>query len=258
MQTYESPVHESIPQFFNGKVNWTFSYHTKSEIQWRTAFYVPRGKYKQGPYIFPDGEDGEKYTLQLKNAIHDVDLSKKLKPVLWMVSNCSPRKRRDYTRELQRKGLTIDIFGGCGKPDPCKNNQSCLINMYTKYYFYLAFENSQCEDYITEKSWRALTWGMVPVVLGPSIQNYKRRLPPDSFIHIDNFTGPVQVVDHIHYLLKNKDAYYKYHAWRNKYDIINFEQFLWACDVCKKINDAPNEAPKNISDWWTRNIQCQV
>ena len=32
--------------------------------------------------------------------------------------------------------------------------------------FYLAFENSHCQDYITEKFWRALDKGIVPIVMG--------------------------------------------------------------------------------------------
>ncbi len=43
----------------------------------------------------------------------------------------------------------IDVFGACGRQDPCRRNDSCLENMFHKYKFYLAFENSFCEDYIT-------------------------------------------------------------------------------------------------------------
>ena len=33
--------------------------------------------------------------------------------------------------------------------------------MRRKYKFYLAFENSLCQEYITEKFWKALTDGLV-------------------------------------------------------------------------------------------------
>ena len=164
VQTFESPVHETIPGFFNGKANWTFSYHTKSEIQWRMGFYVPRGKYDKGPYFIPAGNAGKKYITQLRAtsnnfAMKEIQSNKKEKGVLWIVSNCGPKKRKAYVKELKRMGLKIDIFGGCGKPDPCKRNTTCLHNIFAKYSFYLAFENSQCEDYISEKTWKMSEMG---------------------------------------------------------------------------------------------------
>lgn len=265
VQTFESPVHETIPGFFNGKANWTFSYHTKSEIQWRMGFYVPRGKYDKGPYFIPAGNAGKKYITQLRAtsnnfAMEEILSNKKEKGVLWIVSNCGPQKRKAYVKELKRMGLKIDIFGGCGKPDPCKRNTTCLHNIFAKYSFYLAFENSQCEDYISEKTWKSLKWGMVPIVLGPSINNYERKLPPNSFIHVDNFTSPAKLVQHVNYLLSNKDAYKGYHAWRTTYEIIILEDhhFLWVCDVCKKIHNPPEAAHKKLSQWWKPNVQCKV
>ena len=35
-----------------------------------------------------------------------------------------------------------------------------------QYYFYLAFENSICPDYISEKFWRNLNQPVIPVVMG--------------------------------------------------------------------------------------------
>ena len=38
---------------------------------------------------------------------------------------------------------------------------------------------------------------MLPIVMGPSIENYLDKLPPNSFIHVDNFTGPKDLVSYI-------------------------------------------------------------
>ncbi|KAL9982593.1 hypothetical protein ACROYT_G004655 [Oculina patagonica] len=41
------------------------------------------------------------------------------------------------------------------------------LEEYQRHKFYLAFENSLCVDYITEKYWRnSLERGLVPIVLG--------------------------------------------------------------------------------------------
>ena len=65
------------------------------------------------------------------------------------------------------------------------NSISCLL----PYKFYLAFENSDCEDYITEKFWRTLNKTLsIPIVMGKG--NYKALAPPNSYIHVDDFTSP--------------------------------------------------------------------
>lgn len=46
-----------------------------------------------------------------------------------------------------------------------------LFELLSQYKFHLAFENAVCDDYITEKLWRPLTVGSVPVYFGsPSIE----------------------------------------------------------------------------------------
>ena len=169
--------------------------------------------------------------------------------MLWIFNNCRAHKRKHYAKELQRNGLVIDKFGRCGKPDPCKRKVQCLKKMSAKYKFYLAFENSLCENYITEKTYKYLQYGLVPTVLGPSMKTYEEHLPPNSFIHVDNFTGPAELVKYIKYLDSNNAAYSRYHDWRKKYHVLHAVtlSFLWVCDICKKINDPPTPAHNNIS-----------
>ena len=40
------------------------------------------------------------------------------------------------------------------------------MDINNNYYFYLAFENSLCDEYITEKFFRTLKFNTVPVVMG--------------------------------------------------------------------------------------------
>ena len=55
------------------------------------------------------------------------------------------------------------------------NNAYCYEGLAESYWFYLAFENSICNDYITEKFWRTLDLKTVPVVMGGG--NYLRDAP---------------------------------------------------------------------------------
>ena len=57
------------------------------------------------------------------------------------------------------------------------------------YKFALAFENSQCRDYVTEKFWRILNTTLsVPIVMGGG--DYEQLAPPNSFLDVRNFSSP--------------------------------------------------------------------
>jgi hypothetical protein len=76
----------------------------------------------------------------------------KTKMVAWFVSNCHARNNRlQYVKELARH-VGVDIYGACGNYKCPRNNaKMCFDLLNARYKFYLAFENSNCVDYITEK-----------------------------------------------------------------------------------------------------------
>ena len=53
------------------------------------------------------------------------------------------------------------------------------------FQFYLALENSLCEDYITEKYFKILPYNVIPVVLNGA--NMTDIAPPHSYIDIKDF-----------------------------------------------------------------------
>ena len=56
------------------------------------------------------------------------------------------------------------------------------------YKFYLAFENSICRDYVTEKFFKSMLYSTVPIVYGGA--DYEAAgAPPHSFIDVRNFTS---------------------------------------------------------------------
>ena len=90
--------------------------------------------------------------------------------VAWFVSNCYTQSRRELYVEQLRQFISVDVYGHCGTLQ-CPNSrlptrEACDAMVAEKYLFYLAFENSLCEDYFTEKLQRALSGWLVPVVLG--------------------------------------------------------------------------------------------
>lgn len=99
-------------------------------------------------------------------------LTRKKKAAAWFVSHCKTLSHReDKTKSIQkaliRYNLTIDIFGYCGvKTCPKGQFDECLMLLETNYYFYLSFENSFSEDYVTEKILYPLQHYTVPIVYG--------------------------------------------------------------------------------------------
>lgn len=215
----------------------------------------------------------------------------KSKGAFWAVSNWSGRRFNVY-RELSRL-IEIDIIGAmswmngfkrsfywsnvCEKEnneygdclndknirviDNCETRQGayfkCMGDFANDYWFYLAFENSECDQYISEKPWHALSLGSVPIVLGGlSPAEYSEVLPPRSFIHVDDFESTEELAEYLKYLMRNPHAYNEYHEWRRFYEPFqpsltgNYSKWCHLCDVVaqKKYNN--DFYRQTVGDWW--------
>ncbi|XP_015685944.1 alpha-(1,3)-fucosyltransferase 11, partial [Protobothrops mucrosquamatus] len=93
----------------------------------------------------------------------------------------------------------------------------------SKYKFHLAMENAICPDYMTEKLWRPMHVGAIPVYRGsPSVRDW---MPDDhSIILIDDFGSPKELAEYIDFLDRNSDEYLKYLNYKSPGGITN--QFL--------------------------------
>ena len=132
----------------------------------------------------------------------------------WAVGHChTPSKRELYVAELQ-KFVSVDVYGKCGTkicPEP-----GCWDHINKKYKFYLAFENSLCVDYVTEKLYRTLIHGrMIPIVLGGA--NYTALLPEKSFINVADFESPRKLSQYLKILDTNETLYNEYFQWQYHY-----------------------------------------
>ncbi|XP_044254511.1 alpha-(1,3)-fucosyltransferase 10 [Tribolium madens] len=138
-------------------------------------------------------------------------------PVLYIQSDCdTPIDRDAYVKELM-KYIKVDSYGKClkNKEFPQEISEIYSLDLYNekllhftaKYKFVIAFENAICDDYITEKLWRPLIAGSVPIYLGsPSVEDW---LPnKNSAILAKNFQSPAELASHIN-KINNDDFLYE-------------------------------------------------
>nr|CAD7198916.1 unnamed protein product [Timema douglasi] len=82
-----------------------------------------------------------------------LNLSKrKTKLVAWFVSKCRTQGKREEFVEDLKKYVQVDVYGSCGSMS-CSRSRGgeCFQMLDQDYKFYLSFENSLCQDYVTEK-----------------------------------------------------------------------------------------------------------
>lgn len=144
-----------------------------------------------------------------------------LAPILYLQSSCDTLSDRDQYVAKLKKFIPIDCYGRCLKnkqlPDDLDHNyldkleSDELMRFIAKYKFMITYENAVCDDYISEKLWRALQAGVVPIYFGsPTIRDW---LPyPKAAILISDFASPKALADYIHKLDSHNGLYYEYQA----------------------------------------------
>lgn len=234
----ECPYHTGHMKF-QEVFNWTATYRHDSDIvapYERWTYYNPR--IQQLP--------------QERN--YAVNKTRK---VAWFVSNCGARNERlAYARELQ-KYIQVDIYGSCG-PLKCarSNTKHCFELLNNDYKFYLAFENSNCKDYITEKFYvNGLGQNVLPIVMGAKPEDYERSAPYRSYIHVDEFASPKELAGYLHRLDKNDDLYNSYFRWKGTGEFIN--TYFW-CRLCAMLHDPVTSFRyyEDVNEWWRGNGIC--
>jgi hypothetical protein len=142
----------------------------------------------------------------------------KTKGASWFVSHCGTQSLRERLVSQLQKYIDVDIYGACGTLKCAKGTQ-CEDSINNDYHFYMALENSICEDYITEKLWnQGYGHTVIPVVLKRNI--IESYVPPNSFIAFDDYENVEKMAEHMKSLMKNKDEYMKYFEWKRDYQVI--------------------------------------
>ncbi len=159
---------------------------------------------------------GNKFTVSLeeKNRLRREEPG--LAAVAYLQSNCdNPVDRDAFVFELMRH-LRVDSYGECMNNKPTMDrDEAATRRLLAKYKFVIAVENAACSDYVTEKLWRALEVGTVPIYHGA--ENVRDYLPrKKSAILVRDFKNVSELANHIKMLDANDKAYMEYLGHKDK------------------------------------------
>ena len=228
----------------SGNVNVFMSYDHRSDI------FLPYGMFRHH---------------ELEQAAFDARFGERSNLAVGVISNCEAKDRLRIVHEL-RQHFTVNIFGdgGCSNVEhhpACGgwNNGACFPELAKTYKFYVAIENTDCVDYITEKVWRnALRAGMVPIVYGKRT-NYAAHMVPGSYINCADYDSIAACAKHIQYVGDSESAYNSYHAWRVAYEVVEpletEDPLQLLCEFTIKNNRA-EKAAVDVALMRDRNQQC--
>jgi len=132
----------------------------------------------------------------------------------------SDNHREGYLMGLLAAGFSVDSFGMCQHnaelpfvSHPKHFRFTAKEMVLPRYKFSLAFENSNCQYWVTEKVLQPLIAGSVPVYLGAP---NARDLVPNAtgVIFASDFASPRALARHLVAVGASRERYLRYHAWR--------------------------------------------
>ena len=253
----EPPAHVKNLTLFENYFNWTMTYLSRSDFQ-----------LKYGEIVQLDSapmSDSQVDAIREKVVGSGIDPSRgKSRLVAWLVSNCQAESnRQDYVKILS-KFIQVDIFSGngrCGGRNLCSrsNNTQCQDYIERTYKFYLSFENSICQDYVTEKFFDMMARNIVPVVLGGA--DYASIAPRHSYINALDYS-PRQLAHYLTLLDRNETLYAEYFWWKPYYRVrlLNEMRNEAFCNLCESLHSLPlNTSSSVLTDakkWFIDDSNC--
>ena len=156
-------------------------------------------------------------------------------------SNCASHSNREGVLAQLGTMMQVDVFGKCGKPAPIPQDVSSKAGHFGEAYdilgktypFLFSFENSLCDDYVSERFFIILNANVIPVVHNGA--NMSTIAPKHTYIDIkdfDNLTGKSrlflkflinstcsEVANYLHLVHSDPALYSSYFWWRDFYTL---------------------------------------
>lgn len=191
-----------------------------------------------------------------KVASHPLYEKNKVLAAFAVISNCQVKVRKTFINRIKRF-FKVDVFGACGRP--LKKSEEAVLQLSRKYRYYLAFENSRCRDYVTEKFWfNGLMGDAIPVVFGGyDRKDYETVAPPNSFVYANDFSSVRNLTNFLKQLAANESEYAKYHEWKKKWKVDTYPmQDTLLCNLCQRLHTDKERKIADIDKFWNVSSRC--
>lgn len=261
MPDYPPPKPKDQKWIFTSKESPVYTHNTSLLREWNKKFDWIMSYRKDGDFY-----DGYGDLVQREHSINknysDIFSHKKL-DVSWAVSNCKSHSQREvYVRELM-KYIPVTVFGKCGNrycgPKTDDENDPCLHVVSHNFKFYLAFENSLCEDYTSEKFYFIFLYDMpvIPVVRGAL--NGKIKLPRGTFIDTNDFKSPQLLAKYLKEVGDSSEEYIKLLKKKDEYVSRSMSEIFQSalCNLCERLHfDNSTSEAYDMKEWYFTD-QCK-
>ena len=161
------------------------------------------------------------------------------------ISNCGASSFRMRAIDLLREhNITIEQYGNCGNTRKADENDK--LNAISRHVFTLAFENSEEEDYVTEKFFQSYEAGTIPVHLGaPNIDDYAPL--PETYLHLRTIDDVPTIAMRMHEVYNSEELkrhYLRYKTMGLSYEFKALTDMTVPhtfCQACYAFADDKNE-----------------
>ena len=266
----ETPLYLSFVNLsrseWNRFYNWSMTYRRDADIPYVYGMIVPK--------VIPVGSVVT--NMQLSNAMfqekwfsdYETDIfenpvgtsnknyseifRRKNVTAAWLVSHCDTASKREEYVEVMKRIIDVDIFGRCNGRLCQRDYKTCDEILISKTKFYLAFENSICSDYITEKAFKWFERDIIIVARGS--RSYKNFLPVGTYVDADDFRSANELALYLKGLSSNETEYIKFLKRKDMYRVIsrNLMTQVAYCNLCRKLNNLKShEGQFDMQRSWT-------
>ena len=93
--------------------------------------------------------------------------------------------------------------------------------------------------------------------MGARKQDYAAVAPPNSYIHVEDFTSAAELAQYLIKLDRNDDLYNQYFRWKDTGYFLNTKFWCRLCAMAHGVDDF--DAPhwyRNVESWWRNNETC--
>ena len=220
-------------EHFEYVINWTMTFRRDSDI------YYPYGRIVK--------KQGKKPTKNYSRIY-----KKKKKAIIWFVSHCKTRSRREVYANDLGKYIDIDIVGKCGRDICPKGSKDCVERLEEKYFFRFNLENAYLTDYVTEKLFDNFPKNIVQIVGGSA--DYDNLVPNKTVIDVNKFDTTEDLATYLKLLMSSEELYTEYLRTKDNYHVESYWDVSQRsyCELCSMLHDS--DRYKNlyysIRDWF--------